>query len=425
MSPGEFLKGLLVRTPQEILVALLRLLMLLVLVLLILLLKLWQWLVWLWRTKSFKPEETEDPCGKIPEVLVRRPDPCIYSQSYLASQALPLTWDNPDIWMARASSPGTIEPDSYHLEEDTDYLVSVRTHNASTDPAIGVKVRLVYRPWSFNSPDLVPVEVDASGAEVTRSVDIAGMGSAIAQFSWHTPPNAPGASAHYCLQAHVSHPLDVNPANNIGQENTQVYSANPGFVLPGETAQFDIPVFNQARVAQQVRFHADRYLIDPDDTVELTLERTIARASLAMADRLGHVLPTVEPIERVEGTRTKPGGELQEVASRSRERRSRELVGAVSFSSPKSRFQLQHARYVGFDALRARILERDYTLPEGMIVTAPETVDLTPGADVLAPFEITIPTNAQPGERFAVNINAEDDQGVVVGGATVYFEVEP
>jgi hypothetical protein len=227
MSSSEFFKGLLLRTPQEIVVALLRLLLLILLAPLILLLKLWEWLLWLFHTKTFKDEDGRHPCGKIPEAVVRRPDPCIYSQTYLASQGLPVTWDNPDIWMAPAASPGSIEPDSYHLTDDTDYLVSVQAHNASTDPAIGVQVRLVYRPWSFNSPDLVPVEVDAFGQEVTRSVDIPAMGAAIAQFTWHTPTLAPGAEAHYCLQAHLAHPLDVNPANNMGQENTQVYSESP------------------------------------------------------------------------------------------------------------------------------------------------------------------------------------------------------
>jgi hypothetical protein len=63
---------------------------------------------------------------------MRRPDPCIYSQTYLASQGVPVTWNNPDIWMAKAATPNVIEPDSYHLEADTDYIVSVQAHNAST-----------------------------------------------------------------------------------------------------------------------------------------------------------------------------------------------------------------------------------------------------------------------------------------------------
>lgn len=286
MSTGAFLKGLLLRTPQEIVVALVRAVLLVIVLILVLVLKLWEWLLWLFKTKTLYPEEAEDRCGKIPEVLVRRPDPCIYSQTYLAAQGLPVTWNNPDIWVAPAAAPGQVEPDSYQLKDDTDYIVSVRAHNASTDPAIGVRVRLVYRPWSFNSPDATPVEVDAAGNEVVNSVDIPAMGATVTQFRWHTPPVAAGESAHYCLQAHLSHPLDVNTANNMGQENTRVYSQNPGFVTPGEIAQFDVPLFNTARREQRVRFIADRYQIDLTDRVELKLERRTPRRGIDSATGL-------------------------------------------------------------------------------------------------------------------------------------------
>lgn len=422
MTPAEFFKGLLLRTPQEIAIALLRLLLLLLLAILILLLKFWNWLLWLFRTGTFKDEESEEPCGKIPEAVVRRPDPCIYSQTYLASQGLPVTWDNPDIWMAPAATPGSIEPDSYHLTADTDYLVSVQAHNASTDPAIGVGVRLVYRPWSFNSPDLVPVEVDAGGHEVTRSVDIPAMGAAVATFIWHTPALAAGEEAHYCLQAHLSHPLDVNPANNMGQENTQVYSESPAFVTPGQLTHFDVPLFNVGRTQQRITFHTDRYLVAPDE-VELQLERRTAKARYSLADRLGHGLPTVEPVERG-ADRPVPKGTTTR-ASASASRHGRDLVGAVSFSSPKSRFQLSRTRYRGLDALRSRILERDYAIPVEMVVDAPAVVELDTEAFAVAPFEVRVPLSAQPGDRFPLNIRAENDDGGLVGGVTLFFHVEP
>ena len=37
------------------------------------------------------------PSIKIPSHTYRRPDPLIYSQTYLMSQGLSVTWDNPDI----------------------------------------------------------------------------------------------------------------------------------------------------------------------------------------------------------------------------------------------------------------------------------------------------------------------------------------
>src|SRR5438270_10417493 len=33
----------------------------------------------------------------IPGHIRRKPDPCLYSQSYLMQQGIPVTWDNPDI----------------------------------------------------------------------------------------------------------------------------------------------------------------------------------------------------------------------------------------------------------------------------------------------------------------------------------------
>jgi hypothetical protein len=421
----ELLADLFLRGPLEIIVALLRLLLLLIVLLLLLLLKLWAWILWLIRTKTLKPEETDDGCGKVPEVIVRRPDPSIYSQTYLASQGLPVTWNNPDIFIAPAADPTAVEPDSYHLEADTDYIVSVRAHNASLDPAIGVQVRLVYRPWSFNSPDLVPVETDAAGNEVVRSVDIAGMGSAITRFQWHTPPATPGETAHYCLQAHLSHPLDINLANNAGQENTNVYAANPGSVSPGETARLALEAFGTSRRARHLRFRFDSYVIADEDQVSLRLEMARGRGRLAWSDRLAHMLPTVEP----RALRPLKRGAHDAAGERSFARRQRELLGRVSFTSPKSRFQPVKLRYSGFEELREKILQRDYSLPAGMDVNvthqAPDDAALGPADRVVSTFNVHVPNDVSPGTRIPMNIVAEADDGGLIGGVTVYLDVAP
>lgn len=394
---------------------------------LVVLLKLWECLRKLLHTQTLFPEKTEKDCGKLPDVLVRRPDPSIYSQSFLAAQGLPVTWNNPDIWVAPAANPGAIEPDSFHLLADTDYIVFVQAHNAATDAAIGVRVRLVFRPWSFNSPDVTPVEVDAAGNEVVRSVDIAPMGSAITQFNWHTPAVAPGEEQHFCLQAHLSHPLDINTANNMGQENTNVHSANPGFVSPGEIARIDVPLFNTGRRERAVLFNHDRYQVAEDDQVELRLERTPVRARLSLADRIGHALPTVEPREVTRPPREPEPIPLGATAPPPREP-TKALFGRVRFSSPKSRFQMTRSRYTGFDDLRTLILDRDYSLPPGMEVTvttdAPQ-LRLAPAQSLLATFEVKVPNDAVPGTRIPMNIRAEGDDGVLVGGVTVFFDIEP
>jgi hypothetical protein len=422
-SLSNLVRNLFVRAPLEFLIALLRLIMLIIVLILVLVLKLWHVILWLLRTNSLYPERSEEDCGRIPEVLIRRPDPAIYSQTLLMSQGLPVTWNNPDIWVAPAANPGAIEPDSYHLKADTDYIVFVRAHNASTDAAIGTRVRLVYRPWSFNSPDVTPVETDAGGNEVFKFVDIAPMGSAIAQFSWHTPAVAPGEQQHFCLQAHLFHPLDINLANNMGQENTNVAGLNPTPIHPGDTFEIDVPLFNTGRRERAVDFRFDAYQIDPEDRLELRLERNPGRAHLPLRDRLGHILPTITPTE----TERLPPREPDNLA-RGADAPSQSLLGRVDFGTTKSTFSTAKSRYVGFDVLRERILSRDYSLPAGMEITvkdAPVTgLRLTPQQEVTPIFTVTIPGDATPGERIPVNIVAETGDGALLGGVTIFFDIE-
>ncbi len=90
----NFSRNLFIRTPLEILVALLRLIFLFILIFLLLLLRLWEWLLELLKKKNLYSEEKEKLCGRLPEAIIRRPDPCIYSQRLLQSQGLPVTWNN-------------------------------------------------------------------------------------------------------------------------------------------------------------------------------------------------------------------------------------------------------------------------------------------------------------------------------------------
>src|SRR6185436_5933480 len=120
----DYFQNMLPLAVQEFFVGLLRLIVLVIIFFLVLLARIWEKLRWLLHTKNlFEEEVEEEECGGVPEPLIRRPDPCIYSQALLLSQGLPVTWDNPDIWMAPASNPSAIEPDSYHLQDDTDYIV--------------------------------------------------------------------------------------------------------------------------------------------------------------------------------------------------------------------------------------------------------------------------------------------------------------
>jgi hypothetical protein len=421
----KILHTLFVKGPLGALLGLLGLLILLVVSIPSLLLRFCEKLLKFLRTRNFKAEEEEeDPCDPpFPEPVMRRPDPSIYSQTYLASQGVPVTWNNPDIWMAKAATPNVIEPDSYHLEADTDYIVSVQAHNASIDLALGVKVRLLYRPWSFNSPDLLPVDVNANGQEVVRFVNIAGMGSVIAQFKWHTPPVPAGEARHYCLQAHLSHPLDINLENNVGQENTNVHSANPGHVAPGERIQVDVPLFKLGDEAARVIFRADAYAIDAKETVQLQLQKNTGRQQLSLGERIGNVLPTLVPVGRSQPPAPPPGPTLRRATAPSARGGQWRLVWGRRLPHVVTR-----ARYTGHETYKKALLERNFDLPPGMEFEATEQTDgpllLSARATRNVSVQLQVPPQAPSGQQYSINVRAQTETGRLIGGVTFLLNVQ-
>jgi hypothetical protein len=421
----NFLKTLFLRAPQEILVALLKLIILILLFLPILLLRFWDYLLELLRRRNLYPEEQEEPCGRLPEAIIRRPDPAIYSQRLLQSQGTPVTWNNPDIWVTRADNPANIEPDSYHLIEDTDYIVSVRVHNASTDAAIGVRVRLNYRPWSFNSPDLVPAETDTAGNEVFRFVNVAPMSATVAQFNWHTPELEPDQEKkHFCLQASLFHALDVNTANNMGQENTNVWSSdNPGTARAGQTIDAEVPLFNYARRAQEFRFAAVQYRIEEEEEFELELKTTLGYAQRTPSQRLANISPSLQfgHSAAMVAPVSNPGT-TQAVAPRRSARPKFSFVSQPSLAAVKN-------RYVGFEKIKEAILSRDYSLPDGMTITADgqtlaEGIEIDPKIEHSIRFAIKVPDDALPGSSYPITLIAQSADGVLAGGVTMFINVE-
>lgn len=410
----NLLRNLLIRTPLEFFVALLRFFFLLIIFPIVVILRIKELFLELLKKNNLFEKKDEEPCPPLPETVIRRPDPCIYSQGLLASQGLPVTWNNPDIWVARADSPGTVEPDSYHLEDDTDYIVSVQVHNASTDLAIGVRVRLTYRPWSFASQEITPVETDINGKEVFRFVDVMPTpSSTVTQFNWHTPRVEPGEeSRHFCLQARLYHPMDINTGNNLGQENTVVYRDNPGDVEPGEEVTLTVPLFNRARAERRFQFETTAYEIQTEDRVTLELKTARGYARWPQSKRLANMLPTLH-MRRPEHS---------EVASRGFS------LGRFDLQR-QPRLRVVKTRYVGFEALRNTIISRDYSLPPGMTVTPGVTDDVLgfthapqEGRDI--EFRIRIPDDAQPGARLPLNIIARAGDGALVGGITVILNVK-
>ncbi len=153
-----------------------------------------------------------DPCVTIPGHLVRKPDPCIYSQFLLMQLGKPVTWDNPDV---RILLNG-VEQYTYDLVADTTYDVEVTVHNSSRDkPATGTLVDIEWIEFGAGGQIRTPIDAPVVNVPLWP-------GTATALVKWKTPA-IPG---HYCIEVDVSHPDDGNPSNNRGWNNTQVHAAN-------------------------------------------------------------------------------------------------------------------------------------------------------------------------------------------------------
>lgn len=170
------------------------------------------------------------PCIGVPGSLVRRPDPFLYSQSFLMSMGLPVTWDNPDIALFKAG----VEQYSYDLTPSTAYDVQIRVHNSSSKfAAAGTTVKVEWLEFGIGGPirhtvpPLLVANVPPLG-EPGEPIDV--------WTSWTTP----GAPGHYCLAVTLAHPNDGNSANNEGWNNTIVRDCRAG-----EKVQFAVPVWNR------------------------------------------------------------------------------------------------------------------------------------------------------------------------------------
>ncbi len=188
--------------------------------------------------RSRQPERT-GCCIELPPEIYKRPDPLLYSQYYLMSQGLAVTWDNPDIDIFDGTAPVTGP-----LKRNHRYRVRVRVWNGSYDaPAVGVGVELSY--LSFGAQTV-------SHQIATGYVNLGAKGTAdcpaFIEFAWQTPPSG----GHYCLQARLDWFDDANPDNNLGQKNVTVASLS-------SPARFSFDVRNDASVMRRFALEADVY----------------------------------------------------------------------------------------------------------------------------------------------------------------------
>jgi hypothetical protein len=153
-----------------------------------------------------------DPCVVFPGHVIRKPDPCIYSQFLLMQLGQPVTWDNPDV---RILLNG-VEQYTYDLTAGTEYDLEITVHNASRDkPADGTTVDVRWIEFGAGAQIRHPI------AALLANVPI-WPGTSVVTTKWRTP-DTPG---HYCIEVELSHGNDGNPANNRGWNNTQVHAAS-------------------------------------------------------------------------------------------------------------------------------------------------------------------------------------------------------
>jgi hypothetical protein len=249
----------------------------------------------------FKPGQPEfgsiraSPSGatlRLPSDVYKRPDPMLYSQYFLMSKGLAVTWDNPDIWLETIGPDGKPSGNivsSHALEHDTDYFVRARIWNRSVDcPAVHLPVQFSFLSFGIGSAN-TPIGV----AHVNLPVKGVAGCPALADIKWRTPMT-PG---HYCLQVQLVWAEDAEPANNLGQENTNVKKLN------SPRATFSFPVRNEARNRRVLRLEADFYQIATRPpclppgrkavSPQLTPEEIAAQRRLARAEhnRSDHSVP--------------------------------------------------------------------------------------------------------------------------------------
>lgn len=388
----RMLLGVLGALPLEIAAALWRLLITLLLLLLLLLRALLGLLKKLFGKGCEEPNEREK-CGEIPPNVKRKPDPCLYAQFYLMSLGYSVTWNNPDIWI---TLPDGTPVSSSALFPDTDYLVHAQIHDASFDPALATQVRCLYRPWSFNSPDRVPIELNPDGTERIVIVHIPPWSQEVAKFRWHTP-NTP--NKHWCFQVECYHPDDKNPNNNLGQENTQVLAGQAGQMVQAEAL-----LFNPLEKARKIRIAADAYSI-PKGEIQLTLAtRTLPLRKKSPFDSLFNLLLTRDAARG--GLKTRNG------------------YAPVWISYAYRGFeQLKKGNSRGEFPLRPpwRATVNGTAVGDGL--TAEITLD--PKQLVTVPIVAQIPAGAAVGTRQTLNFTAFGDNGKVLGGVTLEIEVGP
>jgi hypothetical protein len=189
-------------------------------------------------------------CLPIPSGVYLRPDACIYSQQYLMSVGMAVTWDNPDVTLTDALNNVV---GSHDLKPSTPYTVTASIHNRKNDTPVP-SMPVVFKLIGFGVSG--PTVQDIGSTVVDLPVRGAPGEPARASVTWTTPPT-PG---HYCIVIEAVVTDDANPLDNVGQHNTVVQG-----VARGQAIVLRFPVHNPLQGARTfaVRLHSYQLPTEP------------------------------------------------------------------------------------------------------------------------------------------------------------------
>jgi hypothetical protein len=184
-------------------------------------------------------------CVPIHHPAFKKPDPLIYDQYYLMSLGLAVSWQNPDIAIFQGAAPVA---SAYDLLPSTHYTIRARIWNGSPDAVVA------HMPVTFSYLSFGISTVSHPIGQTTVDLGVKGsaFSPAFAEVDWLTPAT-PG---HYCVQVAFAWADDSNPANNLGQHNTQVVEAH-------SPAHASFTLRNDADERRRYAFEVDTFELQP------------------------------------------------------------------------------------------------------------------------------------------------------------------
>lgn len=210
-------------------------------------------------------------CLPIPAGVWLQPDAFLYSQRYLMSLGIAVTWDNPDVTLTEM---GGAVVGSHDLQPSTEYRVTALIHNkAATAPAPGLPV--VFTLIAFGAGGATRQTIGI--VTIDLPVRAAPGEPAAASVVWRTPP----APDHYCIEIDAAWPDDALPIDNVGQHNTVVRNA-----APGHRVSLRVPVFRSAMHAARLSPARMRVRLDGYVLPERPLLRAEGEGRDALAKRI-------------------------------------------------------------------------------------------------------------------------------------------